>query len=324
MIDVSDKAESKRRAVASGRITMAESTVTLIRNGAMKKGDVLKLAEVAGIMAAKNTPLLLPLCHPLSLEAVYVNCEITSHDTVTVRCEAITTGKTGVEMEALCGVNAALLCIYDLAKAQDPVISISDVHLEKKEGGKSGVWINPKYGDENHSVSGNKKSFGEKVFNGIRFAVITASDRASKGLSDDVSGPLLQSWLLSEGAESIENVKVLPDDRDTIKNHIQYVIKEYKPELIVTTGGTGLGPRDVTPEAIAKLDPKVISGVGELLRSSGSIFTKSAWLSRSAAYLVDSTIIVTLPGSPKACEQAKPELAKTIPHAIRMIRGEGH
>ncbi len=319
MIDVSEKSSTKRTAVAFGKITLAESTVALIRSGGMKKGDVLKLAEVAGIMAAKNTPLLLPLCHPLSLEAVYVTCEIISAESVLVRCEAITTGKTGVEMEALCGVNAALLCIYDLAKAQDPVIKISDIYLESKEGGKSGSWINPKYSE---ALKPNLAT--EPSFSGIRFAVVTASDRTSQGKSTDVSGPVLHSWLLAEGAEAIAPVKVLPDDKSAIRDHVEYIIKEFKPELIITTGGTGLGPRDVTPEAIALLNPKVISGVGELLRSSGSAFTKSAWLSRSSAYLIEKTIVITLPGSPKACEQAKSELLKLIHHAVGMVKGEGH
>jgi len=150
MIDVGEKTPTRRRAVAHGRIRMASETLNLIRNRALPKGDVLTLAEVAGILAAKQTSGLLPLCHPLPLDSVRVRCQV-EEAAVLVTVEAVATAKTGVEMEALVGVSLALLCIYDLAKGVDPVLSISDIYLEVKEGGKSGRWVHPTFGERGRS-----------------------------------------------------------------------------------------------------------------------------------------------------------------------------
>jgi len=144
MIDVGPKAPTRRRAVAQGRIRMSGACFATIRDGTNPKGDVLAQAEVAGILGAKRTAEMIPLCHPLGLEQVLVRFELdAATSSVVASCEAVTTAKTGVEMEALSGVTTALLAIYDLAKAVDPALLITDVHLWSKEGGKSGLWLNP-------------------------------------------------------------------------------------------------------------------------------------------------------------------------------------
>lgn len=144
MIDVGEKLSTRRRAVALGRIRMSAASFEAIERGTNPKGDVLAQAEVAGILGAKRTSELVPLCHPLGLEQVVVRFKLDAGtSSVVASCRATTTAKTGVEMEALCGVTAALLAIYDLAKAVDPVLTISDVHVATKEGGKSGRWVNP-------------------------------------------------------------------------------------------------------------------------------------------------------------------------------------
>ena len=128
MIDVGAKQPTRRRAVAQGTIHLGERAFQAVRRGTNPKGDVLALAEVAGIMATKRTADPIPLCHPLPLDSVRVHCDLDEAKlAVTVSCEAATVAKTGVEMEALCGVNGALLAIYDLSKAVDPVLSISDI-----------------------------------------------------------------------------------------------------------------------------------------------------------------------------------------------------
>jgi cyclic pyranopterin phosphate synthase len=144
MVDVGDKVPTRRRAVARGRIRMSQASFDAIERGTNPKGDVLAQAEVAGIMGAKRTSELVPLCHPLALEQVLVRFRLERATcSVLVSCHAATTAKTGVEMEALCGASAALLAIHDLAKAVDPALVISDVHVAAKEGGKSGRWLNP-------------------------------------------------------------------------------------------------------------------------------------------------------------------------------------
>jgi cyclic pyranopterin phosphate synthase len=144
MVDVGPKAATRRRAVARGRIRMSRAAFDAIERGTNPKGDVLAQAEVAGILGAKRTAELIPLCHPLALEQVRVRFRLEpAACTVHASCEATTTAKTGVEMEALCGATAALLAIHDLAKAVDPALTISDLHVSSKEGGKSGRWLNP-------------------------------------------------------------------------------------------------------------------------------------------------------------------------------------
>ena len=141
MVDVGAKAETHRVAVAEGRITMEKETLALILDGGHKKGDVLGVARLAGIMGAKKTPDLVPLCHPLPLSRVEV--EFTprvEENAVTCRVTAETVSRTGVEMEAITGVQVALLTIYDMCKAVDRGMVISDVRLMEKAGGKSGKW----------------------------------------------------------------------------------------------------------------------------------------------------------------------------------------
>jgi cyclic pyranopterin phosphate synthase len=141
MVDIADKDSSARRAVAAGRIVMQAQTLELIQQGKHKKGDVLGVARIAGIMATKRTSDLVPMCHPLAL--THVSVEFTTDvDGNAIECivTAETTGKTGVEMEALAGVQVTLLTIYDMCKAVDRGMVISDVRLLEKAGGKSGHW----------------------------------------------------------------------------------------------------------------------------------------------------------------------------------------
>lgn len=139
MVDVGGKAGSRRTAVATGRITMTAEALAAIRDGDVPKGDVLAAARIAGIMAAKKTAELIPLCHPLALDAVTVEFAF-EDDAVRTTSTASLTGKTGVEMEALTAASVALLTIYDMTKALDKGMVISGVRLLSKTGGKSGDW----------------------------------------------------------------------------------------------------------------------------------------------------------------------------------------
>ena len=139
MVDVAGKPVTAREAIATGRITMSREAVTAIREGAVRKGDVLATARIAGIMAAKKTADLIPLCHPLPLTRVSI--DLAPDETgITATSTAATEGKTGVEMEALTAVSVALLTIYDMAKALDKGMTIGDIRLVSKTGGKSGDW----------------------------------------------------------------------------------------------------------------------------------------------------------------------------------------
>ncbi|OYU01686.1 MAG: cyclic pyranopterin monophosphate synthase MoaC [Sphingomonadaceae bacterium PASS1] len=139
MVDVSAKADTAREAIAEGRITMSAEALDAVRDGNIKKGDVLGTARIAGIMAAKKTSELIPLCHPLMLSKIAIAFEFEDHG---IRAEARVrlNGPTGVEMEALTAVSVALLTFYDMAKALDKAMVISDIRLLSKTGGKSGDW----------------------------------------------------------------------------------------------------------------------------------------------------------------------------------------
>jgi molybdenum cofactor biosynthesis protein MoaC len=144
MIDVGEKVPTRRRAVACGRIQMSRAAFDAIRLGANPKGDVLAQAEVAGILGAKRTADLIPLCHPLPLDRVSLRFELVVEScSVVAWCEVSATARTGVEMEALQGLSSALLAIYDLSKAVDPVLTLTELRLQVKEGGKSGRWVHP-------------------------------------------------------------------------------------------------------------------------------------------------------------------------------------
>jgi cyclic pyranopterin phosphate synthase len=143
MVDVGAKAATHRVAIATGRIKMLPSTLALVQAGTAKKGDVLGIARIAGIQGAKRTSDLIPLCHPLALTRVAVEFEVLEGSIPTIVCNATaeTVGPTGVEMEALTAVQVALLTIYDMCKAADRGMTITDVKLLEKQGGKSGHWV---------------------------------------------------------------------------------------------------------------------------------------------------------------------------------------
>ena len=146
MVDGGGKAATARRAVATGRIRMSPAALAAIRDGNAPKGDVLAAARIAGIMAAKKTGDLIPLCHPLALDAVTVEFAL-EDDGVRATASASLTGRTGIEMEAMTATSIALLTIYDMAKALDKAMVIEDVRLVEKRGGKSGHWRAPGLGE---------------------------------------------------------------------------------------------------------------------------------------------------------------------------------
>lgn len=317
MIDVSPKLPTQRYARAKGRILMSEEAFRAIVEGRIPKGDPLVLAEIAGIQAAKKASDNIPLCHPLSLDTVRVRCRPeASTCSVWVSCEASAFAKTGVEMEALAGVNGALLAIWDLTKAVDPALELSDVRLCRKEGGKSGLWLNPK----EVAVEAPPASL---PLAGVRAGVLTVSDRASAGTSEDVSGPTLVRLLEGLGASVVAR-EILPDDRARLAVRLREMSGESALQLLVTTGGTGAGPRDVTPEAVADACDRLLPGIGEALRATGAQQTARAWLSRSCAGLIGQTLVVALPGNPKAVEQAAGVLRDLVPHVLHVGHGGGH
>ncbi|MBI4284186.1 MAG: cyclic pyranopterin monophosphate synthase MoaC [Chloroflexi bacterium] len=140
MVDISQKGDTEREAVARGKVLMKPATLKQIKNARLEKGDVLAVARVAGIMAAKKTPDLIPLCHLILVDSLAIDFDMSGNDSIGITARAKSTGKTGAEMEALVAASVAALTIYDMAKSVDRAMTITEIYLESKRGGKSGVY----------------------------------------------------------------------------------------------------------------------------------------------------------------------------------------
>ena len=321
MADVRRKRPSERRAVAVGELRAGPVGFAALAGKTLPKGDALAMAEVAGLQGAKNAAQLMPLCHPLSLEYVDVRCvPVPERHAIRVYCETSLTAKTGVEKEALAGASAALLTLYDLTKPVEPALSIEAVRLLFKEGGKKGLWIHPE-GMDAEERAYYRPQPGPRL-DGEAVAVVTLSDRAAAGVYEDKSGALLEERLRAMGADV--HRQLLADGIEPLAAALRAEAARGTP-LVLCTGGTGFGPRDLAPEALAQVATRPVPGLAELFRSASSAHTTLAWLSRSACALVgDGTLVLLLPGSPKAVAQGMDILGPLLPHALAMMRGLPH
>ena len=299
MVDVTDKDSTVRMAKAEGKISMKPETISAIQDDAVPKGNVLTTAKIAGIQAAKKTAEMIPMCHQLNLSFVDVEFEIGS-DVILIRSTVKTKEATGVEMEALSAVSGAALTIYDMCKAVDKTMAIGEIKLVKKVGGKS-----------DHASECRPK-----------VGVITLSDSVSKGKSEDKSGEILACGFSDSGCE-VDHRLVLEDGSNLLVPTIQKWI-DGGVELIITTGGTGLGPRDLTIQTMDKIFESKLPGIDQALHAYGRSKVKTAMLSRLTAGVVNGAIVICLPGSPGAAKDAVQVLIPTIFHSFHMMKGERH
>jgi molybdenum cofactor biosynthesis protein MoaC len=299
MVDVSGKPVTQREATASGEIIMQPETVRLLEQERLPKGSVLTTAKIAGIQAAKKTAHLVPLCHQLNLSWVDIAFDV-REDRIGIRATVRTRESTGVEMEALTAVSVAALTIYDMCKAVDKSMEISGIRVDRKSGGR-------------HEVTADYRP---------RTTILVMSDSVSSGRSADLSGKILMEGLETAGCR-IEGMTIIPDERSEISSVIDRWVAE-GIELIVTSGGTGLGPRDVTIDVLQQKFTRRLPGVEQALFQWGQGKIRTAMLSRLAAGIIDRTIVIVLPGSPGAAKDALEVLVPGIFHAFSMLRGEGH
>lgn len=318
MIDVGRKRVTRRRAVAEGKITVGPSAFEKIKSKSLPKGDVLALAEVAGIMGAKKTPDILLICHSLPLDQVTIHCVLEAPASVRVYAQVAAHAKTGVEMEAVMAVQAALATIWDLTKGTEPNLLISDIRLLIKEGGKSGLWVNP----EGIPAWLAEQLPSVRPLEDVPVAVIVMSDRAHSGAYEDKSGIWLIEELKAIGAE-IVNYSVIPDDEKIIFNSMRKICDEKNPKLIMMSGGTGPGSRDVTPEVMHRICDRILQGFGEMMRRESAAYTDTAWLSRMEAGMMGDTLVIALPGSPKAVSECWEVINPIIARTLKMIATQG-
>ncbi|MCL2011133.1 MAG: bifunctional molybdenum cofactor biosynthesis protein MoaC/MoaB [Synergistaceae bacterium] len=312
MSDVSAKRVTCREALAEGFVNLTDEIAEAVAGGA-PKGDALKTAELAGIMAAKRAPDLIPLCHPIRLDNVRVECSLDAgNKKVKIRAFVKADGVTGVEMEALTAVSVAALTIYDMCKGIDKGMSIEGVRLLRKSGGKSGDYS-----------AGLEEEIKEELLalpRGIRAAVLTVSDKGAGGERADTAGPALRGLLEAAGAEVVHTL-VVPDEIDLISEMISRWSGD--SHLILTTGGTGLSARDVTPEALTGVADRIVPGLGELMRGESLKHTPNAPLSRCLAVTRGRCLIVALPGSECGARQCFESIKPALRHALEVLGGQG-
>jgi molybdenum cofactor biosynthesis protein MoaC len=314
MADVSGKRTALREAEAEGFVNLTETVARAIEARSAAKGDVLKIAELAGIMAAKRTPELIPLCHSIRLDDVRVECRLDARGKkVRIRAFVKASEVTGVEMEALTGASVAALTVYDMCKSIDKGMSIEGVRLLRKSGGKSGDYIALRESGET-GIAEETRMAGRS----FRAAVLTVSDKGSRGEREDTAGPALCGLLESLGAEVAHRAAV-PDERPAIREILDAWSEDV--QLILTTGGTGLSLRDATPDVLEEIADRAVPGFGELMRAESRKYTPRAPLSRGLAVTRGRCLIVALPGSRRGAEQCFEAIRPALRHAVGTLNG---
>lgn len=297
MVDITHKTNTLREATAQAIVkTSSRETIDRIKNGRIPKGDVFEMAKAAGLLGVKKTPDLLPDCHPLPIEYTGIEYDIQGQDII-INMTVKTIYKTGVEVEAMHGASVVALAIYDMLKPVDKGVEISTIKLLKKTGGKS--------------------SFKTKT-EGLAALVVVCSDSVSKGEKEDRSGKLIVSRMQSFGLET--DYEIISDER----SEIEKLVKESESDLLIFTGGTGVGPRDVTPDTIRPLLDTTLSGVEEQMRRYGQERTPYAMLSRSVAGIKDNRIILGLPGSSKGASECIDAVFPHLLHVFEVLKGKRH
>jgi len=306
MVDVGGKPVTDRRAVAQGRVAVGPEVAAAIRENTLAKGDLLQVARLGGVQAAKRTADLVLLCHPLPLAHVEVDAWLEG-DTVLLRASTRTAGQTGVEMEALAAVAGAALNVVDMGKALNPSIRIESLGVVEKTGGKSGP--------------------PQPARAGPTVAILAVSDSRSAGEAEDHATPLLVAAVQSLLGGTVVDTALTPDDRSAIASRLRaWVTGDDPPALVLTTGGTGIGPRDTTPEATAEVIERPHPGLLELARARCLPGKPHAFLSRAVAGVAGRTLVINLPGSPRGAVDTLRLMADVLPHALETLRdgADGH
>jgi molybdenum cofactor biosynthesis protein MoaC len=302
MVNITHKSSTLRIAIATGVVKVSkQETIDAIKNRQVPKGDIFEFSRAAGLLACKKTYEVIPDCHPLPVEYTAITYEINELE-ITIRVEVHTIYKTGVEVEAMHGVAVTALTMYDMLKPIDKQVEILNIKLEEKKGGKTDI----------------KYAYPES----LKIAVITCSDSISKGIGDDKSGAIIMEHLKKHHL-TVACQKVIADDFESIQHEAKQLVQD-EYQLIIFTGGTGLSPRDVTPDAIKPLIDREVPGVMEAARDYGQQRTPYAMLSRGIAGFIGNSLVITLPGSPKGAEESMQAIFPYILHIFKVKEGVKH
>jgi len=316
MRDITHKQSTLRTARAVGILFCSAATIELIQNEKLPKGNLFDVARAAGFLGAKATPQLLPHCHPVAIDGMEFEFEFLDRELhselfgenvagrtgIVIKGEARSIGRTGIEMEMLTGVSVAALEIYDMLKPVDKVLEIGHIRLLEKRGGKSD----------------RERYFATPP----SCAVLVCSDSTAEGKREDKSGRIIKEMLEGVGAW-VKHYVVVPDNKADIQRQVGEWVKE-DIQFVFTTGGTGLGPRDNTVDAVKELFERDADGIAEAMRVYGQQRTPMAMMSRGVAGSVAHTLIVTLPGSSDGARESLEAILPAVFHARKMMKGGGH
>lgn len=301
MLDVSEKPETLREAIAVAFVSMSSQGWKSVKEGLLDKGNISDIIKAGVINGVKATSFLIPLCHPLNIDFIDVEVKYAPF-MVIIKVKVKGVGRTGFEMEAMSGAVSGALSACDVLKRVTTDVRIERVELVEKKGGKSKYEFELPY----------------------RFGVITVSDRASRGERGDDSGEIIKKWI-EEREGNVVFYKVIPDDSERIKDVVVNASRsENPPDIMIFTGGTGPGPKDLTVLTLESISDKKLEGVGELMRIYGMKKTLYSSLSSGGGYVYRGIILLALPGSPSGVKDALQILGYILSHAVKMVKGEGH
>ena len=302
MKDILNKSSTLRKATATAIVQLSDpDAMQAVLNKTVPKGDPFEFSRAAGLLAIKKTADVIPDCHPIPIEFAAITFK-TEKLSIYISVEVRTIYKTGVEVEAMHGASVVALTIYDMLKPLDKGIEIESIRLENKSGGKS--------------------DYKKKPHDTIRCAVIVCSDSISKGNANDQSGKTIIEKLKEYGIENT-SYEVVPDDFQLIQQEaVKYSGQGY--ELILFTGGTGLSPKDLTPDAIEPLIETPIPGIMEAARHYGQERTPYSMLSRGVAGFVKNSLVITLPGSVGGSIDTMNALFPYVLHLFAVRAGDKH
>ena len=302
MVNITHKNNSLRKAIATAILTVSlPETIEAIQAKKVPKGDVFEFSRAAGLLGIKKTSDVIPDCHPLPVEYAAITHTINGL-TILITVEVHTIYKTGVEVEAMHGAAVTALTMYDMLKPLDKGVEISTIRLQSKTGGKTNL----------------KTDFGQA----LRCAVVVCSDSISANQNKDSSGHLIVQKLAQFNLQAGAPI-IIADDFATIQTTALRLSDEAF-NLVIFTGGTGLSPRDVTPDALTPLIDKHIPGIMEAARNYGQQRTAFAMLSRGVAGFIKNTLVITLPGSPKGAEESMNALFPYVLHVFKVAEGMRH